>query len=71
VGQIAKRYNAEGPSAVYDPQRRRRVGKRLLTAAQQDELGYVVQRDLAPVSALLAEASWDCKDVTSTCEASS
>lgn len=42
VGQIAKRYNAEGPSAVYDPQRRRRVGKRLLSDEQLDELRQAV-----------------------------
>jgi Winged helix-turn helix len=42
VGQIAKRYHAEGPSAVYDPRRRHRVGKRLLSAEQLEHLRQAV-----------------------------
>lgn len=42
VGQIAKRYNAEGPSAVRDARHRRRIGPRLLSAEQLAALRQAV-----------------------------
>lgn len=42
VGQIAKRYNTRGPDAVADPRHRRRVGQRLLSDAQLEELRQAV-----------------------------
>lgn len=38
IGQIARRYNEQGPEGIKDRQHQVRLGRQLLTAAQQDEL---------------------------------
>jgi hypothetical protein len=40
IGRIARRYNERGPDGVEDQRHQSRPGRRILTAAQQDELRY-------------------------------
>src|SRR5258706_3397588 len=44
IGRIARRYNQHGPDGVKDLRHQARPGRRLLTAAQQDELLVVLAR---------------------------
>src|SRR5258708_10089774 len=44
IGRIARRYNQHGPDGVKDLRHQARPGRRLLTAAQQEELLVVLAR---------------------------